>query len=445
MPGHLILASAYSAAGHAEEAKAAASTILKMNPKFTLEAYSKRLRFKNPADKELIISNLRKAGLPEYPPNKETPKKPSIAVLPFDNLSDDPEQEYFIDGIAEDIITALSKTDQLVVIARNSSFTYKGKPVKIKQVAEELGVRYVLEGSVRKTQDRVRITAQLIDATTKHHLWAERYDREMKDIFALQDEITMKIVGSLQITLTSGEQRRMLERQYKTLEGQMKFSELLSAWNEGTKEGRIQHGQLSQELIELEPDSPAGYSSLGWYYYNLAKLGISPRESIGKAYKLAQKAISLDDSNSFSYALLNAVYLLMRKYEEAIAAGERSIELDPNGAFSHLILGETLGYAGMLDEAFYHIKKAIRLQPHPQWWYYYHLGRTYWLKGQYENALKEFRKTLHLVPDVWYIHVHLAITYAALDRQEEAEAAAIKAMEMNPRYIGVSYFQIIEV
>ena len=184
------------------------------------------------------------------------PEKPSIAVLPFDNMSSHPEQEFFSDGITEDIITTLSKSDQLFVIARNSMFTYKGKPVRVKQVAEELGVRYVLEGSVRKSEDRVRITAQLIDAIAGHHLWAERYDRDLKNLFALQDEITTKIVEGLNIKLTSGEQGRMRERQYKSNNGQMKFAELLAAWNKGTPEGYLRHGQLSQELIDMEPDSP---------------------------------------------------------------------------------------------------------------------------------------------------------------------------------------------
>jgi len=167
------------------------------------------------------------------------PEKPSIAVLPFDNMSDDPKQEYFSDGITEEIISALSKTDQLFVIARNSTFTYKGKPVKVKQVAEELGVRYVLEGSVRKSEDQVRITAQLIDATTGHHLWAERYDRDLKDIFALQDEITMKIITALQVELTDGEQMRIWAKKSKRLDVLLKAMELISVSRKGTRESTM--------------------------------------------------------------------------------------------------------------------------------------------------------------------------------------------------------------
>ena len=430
---HLYLSAAYIELDRREMASAHVEEVLKINPKFSLENFAKFNRFKNNSDFESYLASLRKAGLPDTPP-LPLPDKPSLAVLAFDNLSGDPEQEYFGDGIAEDIISALSKSDQLFVIARNSSFTYKGKPVKVQQVGRELGVRYVLEGSVRTVEDRVRITAQLIDATTGHHLWSERYDRDLKDIFALQDEITMKIVDGLAIKLTSGEQSRMRERQYKTLEGQLKFSESLSAWNEGTDEGFIRHGQLAQELIEMEPDSPAGYSSLGWNYWDRAMQGKSPRESIGKAFQLAQKAISLDESNAFSYALLSNVYTAMRQYEKAISAGEKGVALLPNGAFNHAMLAVTLSYAEKLDEALYHIKQGIRLDPYPEYWYYWHLGRCYGLKGQYEEALAAYKKADQLNPNTWFNHFTLALTYVRLGRQEEAEAAAKKVLEINPKF-----------
>jgi len=363
------------------------------------------------------------------------PDKPSIAVLAFDNLSEDPKQEYFSDGISEDIITTLSKSDQLFVIARNSTFTYKGKPVNVKQVSEELGVRYVLEGSVRKSEDRVRITAQLIDAVAGDHLWAERYDRDLKDIFALQDEITMKIVTALEVKLTHGEHVRMRSKQYKTLDGQLKLMEAYSAWHKGTTEGYIRHRQLSQEIIDMDPEAPGGYVFLGWNDWVLAMSGKSPpRESIAKAFKLAQKALSLDKSNPFSYALLSAVYLAMRQYEKAIASGERGVALIPNGAFNHVILGLTLSYAGRLDEAIGHLKQGIRLDPFPEYWYFNYLGRCYRMKGQYEEALTEFKKALQVSPEAFDNLLGLASIYALLDRQEEASAAAKKVLEINPSF-----------
>jgi len=362
------------------------------------------------------------------------PDKPSIAVLPFENLSGDPEQEYFSDGISEDIITSLSKTDKLFVIARNSTFIYKGKPVEIKQVAEELGVRYVLEGSVRRTEDRMRITAQLIDAISGHHLWAERYDRELKDIFALQDEITLKIVTALQVKLTEGEQVRIWSKGHKTLDVKLKSMEWLSLWRKGTVESHVRIGQVAQELIDMAPESDIGYRTLGWYYWQLAITGKSPRESIARAFKLAQKALSLDESNPSSYALLSNLYGMMRQYDKAIAAGERGVALNPNGAHNHVALGIPLSFAGKQDEAIDHFKHAIRLDPFPVWYYYTHLGRCYMHKGQYEDALTATKKALQINPDAALNNRLLAAIYALLDRQEEASAVVKKVLEIDPNY-----------
>jgi adenylate cyclase len=362
------------------------------------------------------------------------PDKPSIAVLPFVNMSGDPKQEYFSDGISEEIINALSKTSHLFVIARESTFSYKGKQVKVQQIAHELGVRYILEGSVRKSEDRVRITAQLIDGIKGEHLWAERYDRELKDIFALQDEITIKIITALQVQLTEGEQARMWGKKSKNLDVLLKGMETLSLWRKGTKESHIRQGQVSQEIIDMAPDYAGGYRSLGWYYWYLAMIGESPRESIGKAFKLAQKALSLDESDSWSHALLGSIYLMMRKYEKAIVAGERSIELDPNGAMAHGLLGMTLSFADRPDEAIRHLNQGIRLNPFPAYWYFLRLGQSYIQKGQYEEALKAYKKALQRGPNSFANHAHLAITYVLLDRQEEAGAAAKKVLELYPNF-----------
>jgi adenylate cyclase len=433
---YLCLTAAYSASGREDEANAVASEILEMNPKFTLERFLKYLRYKNPEDKELVISNLRKAGLPDRP-LLPLPDKPSIAVLAFDNLSGDPNQEFFSDGITEEIINALSKTDKLFVIARNSTFTYKGKPVNVKQVARELGVRYVLEGSVRKSEGRVRITAQLIDATTGHHLWSERYDRDLRDIFALQDEITLKIITALQIKLTEGEQARMWANKYKNIDVYLKFMESLVLFQKGTVEGLMRQGQVAQEIIDMAPELSVGYRSLGWHYYALAAIGRQPRENMKKAFELAQKAVSLDESDAYSHALLGSVYARMRQYEKAIARGERSIELDPNGAIYHLLLGQTLSFAGKLDQAIEYLKKGIRLDPFPNYMHFNHLGRCYMLKGQYQKALTEFKRALQIAPEAAPIHVNLAVTYALLDREEEARASAAKSLELAP-FVSVS-------
>jgi len=219
---HLTLSAAYMELGRNEEARAHAAEVLRINPKFSLESYAKTQPYKNKADIERYIAALRKAGLPDTPP-LPLPDKPSIAVLPFENMSDDPKQEYFSDGLTEELITALSKIQKLFVIARNSTFTYKGKPVKVQQVSRELGVRYILEGSVRKSGEQIRITAQLIDASTGNHLWAERYDRELKDIFAVQDEITKNIITAMQVKLTEGEQARAASKGTDNLKAYLMF------------------------------------------------------------------------------------------------------------------------------------------------------------------------------------------------------------------------------
>ena len=368
------------------------------------------------------------------------PDKPSIAVLAFDNLSGDPSQDYFSDGIAEEIITALSKVGELFVISRNSSFSYKGKPVKVQQVSEELGVRYVLEGSVRRSGDRVRITAQLIDAVKGQHLWAEKYDRDFKDIFEIQDDITVKIVNGLRIKLTEGERVR-LAKSTKNSDVFLKTVEMNSLWNDGTKESVMRIGQLAQEVIDIEPESSLGYTQLGWYHMGLADRGISPRENIKKALKLGQKALSMDEADSFAHTLMCSIYNLMREYEKAISSGKRSIELQPNDAFAHMFLGSTLNYAGRVDKAIAHIKKGIRLNPFPAYFYYHNLGRCYLQKERYEDALEEFKKALQRAPNARFLYISLAITYSLLDREEEARASAAKALEWNPNITVAGIFK----
>jgi TolB-like protein/Tfp pilus assembly protein PilF len=427
---YMALSMTYALASRFEEAHEAYSEAIKIDPKYSFEKLLKTIPFR-PEKIELIGAALQKAGLPDKPP-LPLPDKPSIAVLAFDNLSGDPEQEYFSDGIAENIITALSKVGELFVIARNSSFTYKGKPVKVQQVSRELGVRYVLEGSVQKSGDRVRITSQLIDAKNGQHLWAENYDRDFKDIFEIQDEITMKVVTALRVELTEGEQARVWAKRVKNIDVYLKTAQWKSARGKGTKEGVLRCGQLAKEIVEMEPDHPIGYSLLGWYYWQLAMWGISPRESIEKGFKLTQKALAMDESDELSYAVLGHIYLKMRKYEKAIESGKRSVELFPSGAMVHTLFGRTLCDAGQLDEGIASIKQGGRLNPFPDYWYYTYLGNCYNQKGQHEDALTEYKKALQRAPESPQIHGSLAITYILLDREEEARASAAKSLELAP-------------
>ena len=293
------------------------------------------------------------------------PDKPSIAVLPFDNLSDDPKQEYFSDGLTEQIITNLSKLPSLFVIARNSTFTYKGKPVKVKQVSEELGVRYVLEGSVQKSGDRVRITSQLVDAITGHHLWAERYDRELGDVFALQDEITMKVLTALQVKLTGGEQVRIAARNTDNIDAYLKLIQAAHHLRKTHQEGNIMARKLGEEAIALDPNFSNPYKLLAMTHLMDVWFGWSksPRESFKKAVELAEQSLALDNTNANTVALVGHLSVMKRQHEKAIVEGERSIALEPNSANSYMLLATTLRFSGRAAEAIPLLKKAIRLEP----------------------------------------------------------------------------------
>ena len=260
------------------------------------------------------------------------PDKPSIAVLPFVNMSGDPKQEFFSDGLTEDIITSLSKVPNIFVIARNSTFTYKGKPVKVQQVAEDLGIRYVLEGSVQRSGDRVRISAQIIDALKGYHVWSERYDREMKDFFALQDKITLETLKALDVKLVSGEGGRASGAGTDNLEAYIKLLQAREIFEQQTRESNVQARQLIEEVIRLDPNYAMAYFFLAGVTTTDVFHGISksPRESFMKAIELHQKAISLDDSCAPAYAHLGNLHAQIGEYEKGIAECERAIEIAPN-------------------------------------------------------------------------------------------------------------------
>src|SRR5512136_671346 len=281
------------------------------------------------------------------------PDKPSIAVLPFVNMSGDPKQEFFSDGITEDVITALSKVPMLFVIARNSTFTYKGKPVNVKQISEELGVQYVLEGSIQRSDNRVRITAQLIDALTGHHIWAERYDRDLKDIFALQDEVTRNILTAMQVKITEGEQALHRDRGMRNLNCYLKYLEAKNYSNRFDIEGNNLARRMGEEALVMCPQSSSTYELLAITYlmdYWLGS-GKSPQESIEKAIELAQKAIALDDAYAQPHGLLSFLYSIKREHEKAIAEGERAVALDPNGADVYAWYAMSLTFAERPEDA----------------------------------------------------------------------------------------------
>jgi adenylate cyclase len=368
------------------------------------------------------------------------PDKPSIAVLPFVNMSDDPKQEFFSDGMTEEIITALSKNPYLFVIARQSTFAYKGKPVKVKQVSEELGVRYVLEGSVRRSGEKIRITAQLIDAMTGYHLWAERYDRDLKEIFALQDEITMKILQSIRVKLMDGEQA-LRGKPPRNLEAYLKLLQTQEYLYRFSNEGNIMAKQLAEEAIALDPEFAGAYYALAGAHMMDVWFGSSksPKESLDKAVELTQKAISLDPNDPRHYALLGNLYVMKRNYDKAIAEGEKAVALDPGGADVHAWLGMSLNYADKPKEAIPLFEKAIRLNPNGPTWYFHNFGHSYRLMGQYQEAITQYKKALCVAPNNIWAHLSLAATYSLLGRDEEARAEAEEVLRMNPKF-SLEYF-----
>jgi len=364
------------------------------------------------------------------------PDKPSIAVLPFDNISGDPEQEYFSDGITEEIITALSKIPKMLVIARNSTFTYKGRPVKVQRVGAELGVRYVLEGSVRKAGNRVRITAQLVDTITGHHLWAERYDRKLKDIFDLQDEITMKIINALQVELTEGEHARLWGRGTDNLQAYLKSLQAREHFLTQTEEGNTLARRMAEEAIALDPEFPPAYHFLALTYlvdgvFRNAKF---PEQSLTRAVELTQKAITLDESYAQAHGLLGLLYTRLREHEKGIIKAEKGVALDPNGAHNYLYLNYTLRFAGKFEEAVQAIEKAIRLNPFPPVTYYRFACLTYIGVGRYEEAIAAAKNAVSVAPNDFFAHIGLSAAYSLAGREEDARSAAAEALRINPKY-----------
>jgi adenylate cyclase len=363
------------------------------------------------------------------------PDKPSIAVLPFANMSGDPEQEYFSDGITEDLTSDLSKISSLFVIARNSAFTYKGKAVKVQDVSQEMGVRYVLEGSVRKAGDQVRISAQLIDATTGGHLWSGRYDQELRDIFALQDDIRQKIVTALKVTLTLDEQERFRRAPTSDLEAYdyyLRGTEYL--WR-NTKETNTQARQLFKRALALDPQYAGAYALLSWTYATDWQWQWSQdRQTLERALAAAQQAVALDDSLPLAHSVLGVVYQQKGQSEQAIAAGERAVALDPNNPDSYERLSFILGQAGRAEEAITMAKQAMRLNPRYPPQYILRLGVAYHQAWRNEEAIATFKRFLAYNPNSIVAYVALTCSYSDAGRDEEARAQATEVLRLSPNF-----------
>ena len=358
------------------------------------------------------------------------PDKPSIAVLPFTNMSDDPQQEYFCDGVAEDLITDLSKISGIFVIARNSTFAYKGKPVKIKQVAEELGVRYVLEGSVRKAGNKVRITAQLIDAINGHHIWAERYTGVMDDVFNLQDKITQKIIGSLAVKLTSNEKKQIALKGTDNINA---YDVFLQGWDQylrSSPEAFRKAIPFFKKAVELDPYYGQPYAALALTYWRSSythhwaeMLGLT---SIIEGRLLArhylEKAIKMP--TSLSHRVASSMALNRRQFKEAIEEAERSIALNPNDASSHYTMAEALVYGGNPHKGIEYIETAMRLDPRYQTDPLYLLGIAHFSMRQYEKAVSLLERALKRIPASGQHLLPLIAAYTHLGRLKEAKETA---------------------
>jgi adenylate cyclase len=372
------------------------------------------------------------------------PDKTSIAVLPFVNMSGDSEQEYIADNITENIITALSYIPEMFVIARTSTSAYKGKAVKIKQVSEELGVRYVLEGSVMKAGDRIRVTAQLIDAISDHHLWADRYDREIEDFFDLLDEIAKKVAIELQVKLTEGDIAR-ISHKTENFEAWADTTTAYSLLKNTTKENWAKAKELCEKAVKLDPEYGFAWGTLG-AAHTIAAI-FSWGESRDKSFKLAveytDKALKLDETLSCATSVKGQLYGYQGQCEQAIALGEKAIALGPSHDLSYGTLGNTMHFTGRFKESITLMKKAMRLNPQYPAWYIANLAVSYFMEERYEEAIEAGDRVLERAQKgefpLLYAHIVLSAANMELGRNEEAKTHAAETLRINPKFSLESY------
>jgi adenylate cyclase len=325
-------------------------------------------------------------------------------------MSKDPEQDYFSNGITEVLTSDLSRISSLFVIARNTAFTYQGKPVNIQAVGKELGVRYVLEGSVQKAGEQIRIVTQLIDTTTGGHLWSQRYDRPLQDLFALQDEIVQKIVTTLKLQLTLHEQGYVVRKRTDNLEAYDAVLRGLEYYWRLTQEAHTQARQMFEKAIELDPQYAEPYALLGWMYWieYVFRWSQEPQQNVERAVELAQRARALDDSLPDVHQLLSVLYLWKKQPEQAIAEGERAIALDLNNADSYAVQAEALNFAGRPEEALRMVEQAMRLNPRCPPWYLFQLSWAYSSVGRVEEAIAALKQALIRDPNFQFAYTNLA-------------------------------------
>ncbi len=358
------------------------------------------------------------------------PDKPSIAVLPFDNISSDKEQEYFSDGITEDIITDISKISGIFVVARNSTFSYKGKAVKIRQVAEDLGVRYVLEGSVRRSGNQIRITAQLIDALTGNHVWADRYDRDLKDVFKVQSEVAQQVAKALAVTLKANENERLFQEYTTNIEAYDVFLQARRAVDKPSKDNILRGEKLFKQVIELDPNFAGGYAGLSFNYSVQVRFqySTSPVIHLASAFELAEKAVEVDRSYAWGYIALGGAHLANGDADAAVDAVRQALRLEPNGYEANLFMGFYLQFAGDAARAIEHLNVAKRLSPVESVRDTSFMRLAQFMNRNYTEAVR----TSPRAPANG--NVVLAAAYSLLDEPEKATAAVKKLLDANPDF-----------
>ena len=362
--------------------------------------------------------------------------KPSIAVLPFANLNKDPKDDYFSEGITNDIIIDLSKFQNLLVIASNSVAGYKGKVVNAEDVSRELGVRYLLKGSVLKHGGRVRINVQLIDGANGQHLWAERYDEVAKNIWDIQDEITGRIVRTLAVRITEIEQQRVLAKSTDNLAAYEYTLRGRALIERQSRSENFEARKLFRRAIELDPHYATAYSGLGWTYYETVRWGWtgSPQEAMRQAHDLSQKALSLEATDVYGRRLLASIYGLRRQHDLALIESERLIAINPNDAGSFAQQGIALNWLGRPDGAIRALERALRFDPDMKPDIFWHLGLAYYLKERYADSVAVLQRNIGRKTEPFWDYLLLAAAYAQMDRPEEAARAAEAGRRIDPRY-----------
>ena len=368
------------------------------------------------------------------PPQPRSPA--TIAVLPFDNLGDDPTQQYFADGMTDDLITDLTQLSGLHVIARDSVFLYRNEPVSIAQAVEKLNVRYVLHGSVRRANDRIRINVQLVDTESDTQLWAERYDSDVQDIFTVQDQFAEKIVSALSLKLTQAEKQTLARQDTDNLDAYEKFLRGEEHFFQHSRDGNLQARKLFEDAIELDDQFARAYAMLAWTHANDFQNGWSdaPEQSLQLGEQIANQALKLNNGLPIAYFVRGLMYRERGEYVKALVDAEKAIELDPSYANGRVLLATLLYYAGRPEEGLARIKQAIALNPHHPYNYPFHLGQAYYVLGRYGEAIAALQQGLASNPASERLHIWLAAAYAQSGNIEDAKWEMDEVLLANPDF-----------